>query len=501
MIDESLNDLAKRLKLISDIRQQVNLIHNLYENKRILGKSNFKKVHSNNKGKSSTGFIMLGNGMDYIPPVDSLKSAHSIRRRASSIIQDYDSRLLPDVIRKPFDFFPHNKYDFVGKRQPFVRTATGQSTAVVPYTAPFIDKFAADNEIHGPTIPDEYYGPTKNGATGYEAHYTAERLNREKQERKENRYRYARLQASRRKDERERLYAKAPWMKSLVQSGIIDKEFIPKIAKGVDKLSGMKLSGNRVLGAVAPLDTILREYNKARRSHLEARSEQQAIGDSAVFGASGVYSKLGFGLGMDEIGSVKSFQRIQAKFGPATMEVLKAYGESMKDAPGWVRQNLAGEWGLSADDANIAMFLGGGKKFTKEHAYNALKVGRAKHIRDLKSSGILGAYYAEMYDKIPVAGPVAEMLMQSDSEMSKIQESANRVINESRDEASQSSPISSNTNIDGDNNVSSNINTPINITVYGNADPQEIASVTAESVNRVIGRRANMDNISSGVMA
>lgn len=501
MVDESLYDLKKRLELISKIRQQVNLIHNVYENRRVLGKSNFQRVHSIKKGSSSSGFITLGNGMDYLPPIDSLKKQHRLSSRARNIIQDYDNRLLPSVVRKPFNFFPYNKYDFVGKRQPFVRTATGQSTAVVPYRAPFIDKFAADNEIHGPPITDEYYGPTKNGATGYEAHYTAERLNKERQERKENRYRYARLQASRRKDEREKLYRQAPWMKSLVQSGIIDKKFIPKIAKGVDKLSGIKQRGSGVLAAAYAIDRPFREYNKWRRQHLEARSEHQAIGDAAVFGASGAYSKLGFGLGMDEVGSIKSFQKLQARFGPATMEVLKAYGESMKDAPGWVRQNLAGEWGLSGDDANIAMFLGGGKEFTKEHAYNASKVGRAKTLRDLRRSGWIGAAYADVYDKIPVAGTVAELLMQTDSEMDKIQRSANKVIEGSKTEASQPLPTPSNTSIGVDNNVSSSITTPISITVYGSADPQEIASVTAESVNRVISRRSNIDNISPGVLA
>lgn len=489
MVDESLDDLKKRLELISKIRQQVNLIHNVYENKRILGKSNFQKVHSTKKGESSRDFIVLGNGAEYLPPIDALKKQHKLNKSARNIIQDYDDRLLPSVIRKPTNFFPYNKYDFVGKRQEFVRTATGQSTDIIPYVAPFRQ------------YDEPFYGPTQDGATGYEAHYTAERLNREKQDRKENRYRYARLQASRRKDERERLYNQAPWMKSLVQSGIIDKKFIPKIAKGVDKLSALKSGkGNAVVKAIYKADSAIRLYNRFRKQHLDAKAEDQAIRDSAIFGGNKAYSMLGFGLGMSEIDSVKSFQKLQARFGPATMEVLKAYGESMKDAPGWVRQNLAGEWGLSGNDANIAMFLGGGKEFTKAHAHGASEVGRAKHLRDMRKSDWFGAVLAEGIEKSPIIGAMYDSVQMSDGELGRIQERVNKVILESQNEASRPTPTPSPTNISGDNNVSSNISTPINITVYGNADAEEIASVTANSVTKAISRRANIDYISQGVL-
>lgn len=342
MADESASELKKKLDLISKIRQQANIIHNVFENRRILSKSNFKKKHSVKKGSPSRGVIVLGNGMDYIPPTKSLKLNHFIRSRASNIIQDYDSKFLPSVVRKPVNFFPYNKYDFVGKRQEFVKTAVGQSTAIVPYTPSFTDELSAKYGMHGPQVPNP-----------------DDRYAEQQKERRENKYRYARLQASRRKDEREKLYAKAPWMKSLVQSGIIDKKFIPQIAKGVNKIS--KISGatgvvHPLIGAVSAVAKVVNatvpnvlDYDKTTRS-------------SRVFGGTppSDFVRAAQGLGYDREQASRLYQSMVGKYGPRAAEVLKFTTATSLNAKTPEEKIVrAQQLGLSVEELRIGQIMNG----------------------------------------------------------------------------------------------------------------------------------------------
>lgn len=485
MVDESLDDLKNRLELISKIRQQVNLVHNVYENRRILGKSNFQKVHSSKKGESSRDFIVIGNGMEYIPPINSLKNQHKLGNRARSIIQDYDSRNLPSVVRRPIDFFPHNKYDFVGKRQPFVRTATGQSTDIVPYSPSFMDELSAQYEMHGPQVPNP-----------------DDRHAEQMKERRENRYQYARLQAKRRRDQKKYILENAPWMKSLIQSGKLDSKYLPLISKGIDKLRDMpgggailRASKNPYMAAVTGTIAALRTTTAIKMASKEAGAELQSISDLSTFGRNANYTAMAIGLGMNEKQAVQSWQRLQGKYGPATEQVLMSFGRAAKGKSGKEIQQMALEMGFSLDDANIALMLTGGKEITNNHGYNLAKVAKDRQRLQRRNSGAWGVVTDWAAEKLGANDAAA--VEAADAMTRRLRDKVETTEAEASSQSTSDYSSSSTTN---DNRVT-NIDPEINITINGNADPKAVASAVEDGMNRAISRQEVLDTVSRGVVA
>lgn len=486
MEDESLDDLKKRLELISKIRQQVNLIHNVYENKRILGKSNFQKTHSVKKGESSRDLIVLGNGMDYIPPIDSLKKQHRLSRRAHNIIQDYDNRTLPSVIRKPFDFFPYNKYDFVGKRQPFVRTATGQSTAIVPYAPSLEAELSAKYGMHGPEIPN----PNDRAAE-------------KEKERRENRYRYNRLQATRHIEQKKYIYESAPWMKSLIQSGKLDKKYLPLISKGINKLHTMPGGGailraakNPYIATAAAVIGVLKTLTALRIGSEESKSELQSISDLSTFGRNSNYTAMAMGLGMNEKQAVQSWQRLQGRYGPATEQVLLSFGRAAKGKPGKEVQQMAQVMGMSLDDANIALMLTGGKEITESHGFNLAKAVKDRARLNTRSKGVMGVAEDWIAEKLFLND--AKTVDAIDSMTQRLRDKVERTESEASSQSAGGSYSGS--SVTNDNRVT-NIDPEINITINGNADPKEVAAAVEDGMNRAISRQEVLDTVSRGIVA
>lgn len=333
------------------------VLRNVAENRRAIASSGIEKYFSSAKGEPVSSWIPIGNGQ-YIEVINKkgLKAQHGIGKKARSVIQDYDAKYLPAVVQKPVDFFPYRKYDHVGKRQSFVRTAVGQSTDLAIYNPAFASAQAADAGLFGPQISDEQLVENRR--------IQSKRESAEEHERKSNRERYRRLQASRRKAQREQLYQQAPWMKSLVASGIIDRKYIPAIANKIDKIinSGSILSnaiknpGGSLAGLVA---AAMSAIGRVLSNYVDSNAKLAVISHRyRSFGKpSGALERAMIFAGMDMAARQEAFHRLQGRWGPAVEIVLRALSKATAGKEGWQRQLVAQGYELSADDLTVADIL------------------------------------------------------------------------------------------------------------------------------------------------
>ena len=140
-------------------------------------------------------------------------------RRAASELPQYSRDFLPAVIRKPTNFFPYNKYDFVGKDK--TRYDTNWAYNQAESTPSGLDFFAP--------------------VTGETARSMREE-DEDARERKHNRYAYLRRQATR----RQRIFDEYKWLKPIAKANPTIAKNLPKIAKRLDAISKI-IPGGRML--------------------------------------------------------------------------------------------------------------------------------------------------------------------------------------------------------------------------------------------------------------
>ena len=155
------------------------------------------------------------------------------------------------------------------RKQNEVRLAATSSTAIVPYDVGYAAKQSAKYGFVGPMPDESFYGPTRKGATGFEAHATNARLNKIKES-----FRFAMLDSDEQfiqgamrdrgwsRDQAEQVYFKnltenTKWLRLIGKNNpAIAKNLIP-IAKAVGKASGFPIIGafarNPALGAITAL--------------------------------------------------------------------------------------------------------------------------------------------------------------------------------------------------------------------------------------------------------
>ena len=155
------------------------------------------------------------------------------------------------------------------RRQNEVKLAATSSTAIVPYDVGYAAKQSAKYGFVGPMPDESFYGPTRKGATGFEAHATKARLDKIKES-----FDFAMLDSDEQfiqgamrdkgwsRDQAEQVYFKnltenTKWLRFIAKDNPkIAKNLIP-IAKAVGKASGLPIIGafarNPALGAITAL--------------------------------------------------------------------------------------------------------------------------------------------------------------------------------------------------------------------------------------------------------
>ena len=141
------------------------------------------------------------------------------------------------------------------RRQNEVKLAATSSTAIVPYDVGYAAKQSAKYGFVGPMPDESFYGPTRKGATGFEAHATKARLDKIKES-----FDFAMLDSDEQfiqgemrdngwsRDQAEQVYFKnltenTKWLRMIGKNNPkIAKNLIP-IAKAVGKASGLPFIG------------------------------------------------------------------------------------------------------------------------------------------------------------------------------------------------------------------------------------------------------------------
>ena len=141
------------------------------------------------------------------------------------------------------------------RRQNEVKLAATSSTAIVPYDVGYAAKQSAKYGFVGPMPDESFYGPTRKGATGFEAHATKARLDKIKES-----FDFAMRDSDEQfilgamhdkgwtRDQAEKVYFKnltenTKWLRFIARDNPkIAKNLIP-IAKAVGKASGLPFIG------------------------------------------------------------------------------------------------------------------------------------------------------------------------------------------------------------------------------------------------------------------
>lgn len=323
---------------------------------------------------------------------------------------------------------------------------------------------------------------------------------REDDERSENKDRYKRLQASRRREQRKQLYERAPWMKSLVASGIIDRKYIPKIAERVDRIfkSGSVLSkviknpagilggigGAAALIAPKMISDYVDENAKLTTISHRHRSfgKQSGALDAAMARA---------GLQMDA--RQETFHRLQGQYGPAVEMVLKAVSNAAHGKEGWQRQMIAQSFGLSADDLTVADLLTQKRYRTKHDALLELSTHAADSKVEMKAGrdGALSAFAARIDDAFGGAPSKAVSIYQANEFTKKQNEARTAALSASLNDASGGGDNST-TNNGGDTSVS----VQNNITVNGGGEVKDVVASATDGALEAARRQKVLDQIS-----
>lgn len=343
---------------------------------------------------------------------------------------------------------------------------------------------------------------------------------REEKERKHNRYSYMRLQAERQRDQKSRIYENAPWMKSLIQSGKIDKKHLPSIDKNLMALAKAPGGGAVMSMMKSPLTAIpliaakilgfgIATYGKMMNAH----SEDQRLEDAELFGREGHgFRDSAYAHGLDEMGSINSFQNVQAKYGPATYAILEAFAQhaGRSDVPAWAKQQFAMSLGLDRDQANIAMMMYGKKKPTIGHEWMWASMDAKKEVRDKRKS-FGGMLSSEAWEALIGSDEQVNALTTMKTGRSRgrleaihrnyrMEEAGSRVRKAVETVGMQTAAASSYGSRGGNSYSSSGsytVNAPININIKGDADPKMVASSVREGMTQALDAAARQRNLSA----
>lgn len=195
-------------------------------------------------------------------------------------------------------------------------------------------------------------------AYGETSRYEREDLERQRKERAD-RQKESRLSASRNSIAVRRrqvdAYRRSPWLKTLVDSGIIQKKNLPEIAKTLKRIEKVPIIGKFVkhpvalaaLAGIGAVSSYLDKSNQANKEVTEWRDLENLFGIpskefSVIAGKAGVSKK-------DD--QAKLWGKLTMAFGDPMN--LKHIGKMISSAPDIVRMNFASKYGLSATDMAV----------------------------------------------------------------------------------------------------------------------------------------------------
>lgn len=312
------------------------------------------------------GMGILGDDVSSAEMLDELKSKNKFIRSIISLIKqlkknkaDLDALTKPEIKaiaqtgRGPSLAYAINTQLGINRR----RLRAGDiMTAAEQRAQEFVGPIASQEQIDDGLRAEK---ERRRNHYNYLRKQAAERR-AERKERKENHYNYLRKQAK----ERGELYSKAPWIKSLIKSGMINQKYIPGISKTLTRISRTP-----ILGGVASLAikhpvasaAMLSAWMARERVLSDIKMTGLSQGPKAFGAVPENFRKAMMATGLSEEQLQKEYYSLVGRYGPGAMQYLTSISKSMASMTPDQRNIVAQGLGMSANLVNAGMYLSGAR--------------------------------------------------------------------------------------------------------------------------------------------
>ena len=185
-----------------------------------------------------------------------------------------------------------------------------------------------------------------------------------------------------RNKQRETLYEKAPWMKTLVKAGVIEQKHIPIISKKLDKITRMPIFGHG-LGILIKHPAIAAYAATAAYLSRSVAADQtiskMGVGLQTFYSVPRKFRLAAGAVGMDEAQMQQAWYSLVSKYGEGAITVLEAASASMAGRTQAERIKIAESYGLDTSMARVSDIVSNKKPLTKSE-----RTALAKRLLDKK---------------------------------------------------------------------------------------------------------------------
>lgn len=317
--------------------------------------------------------------------------------------------------------------------------------------------------------------------------------------------------------QRETLYEKAPWMKTLVKAGVIEQKHIPIISKKLDKITRMPIFGHG-LGmmikhpALAAYAATIAYLNKSVAADMAV--SKMGIGLQTFYDVPKDFRRAAGAVGMDETQTQQAWYGLVSKYGDGAMAVLQAASASMAGRTQAERIKIAESYGLDTSMARVSDIISGEKPLTKTE-----RVSLAKRLLEKKKTfgysseggvldfldslllsmpGVLERRAREAANGIPLFDSLSAVSME---ELLREDERINRILSkipEAQEVATSAERYETNRGGGGEANITNgDINVTANVTFNGNADPESAMKDVISGATQGARAVQNTNNVDS----
>lgn len=310
--------------------------------------------------------------------------------------------------------------------------------------------------------------------------------------------------------QREALYEKAPWIKTLVKAGVIEQKHIPIISKRLDKIARMPIFGHG-LGMLIKHPAIAAYAATAAYLSKSVAADQtisrMGVGLQTFYGVPRKFRLAAGAVGMDEAQMQQAWYGLVSKYGDGAMTVLEAASASMAGRTQAERIKIAESYGLDTSMARVSDIVGGKKPLTKSE-----RTALSKRLLDKKrefgfsSEASFGDFWDSLMMTImpPLYWRLAKDAGEIDRVLDNIMKEDERInailekVPEAQEVATSAERYEANRGGSGETSITNgDINVTANVTFNSNADPESAMKDVISGATQGARAVQNTNNVDS----
>lgn len=310
--------------------------------------------------------------------------------------------------------------------------------------------------------------------------------------------------------QREALYEKAPWMKTLVKASVIEQKHIPIISKKLDKIIRMPIFGHG-LGMLIKHPSIAAYAATAAYLSKSVAADQtisrMGVGLQTFYSVPRKFRLAAGAVGMDETQMQQAWYSLVSKYGDGAMTVLEAASASMAGRTQAERIKIAESYGLDTSMARVSDIVSDKKPLTKSE-----RTALAKRLLDKKKAfGYSSeASFGDFWDSLmmTIMSPLYDRLTKDAGEVDRVldnilkeDERINAILEkvpEAQEAATSAERYEANRGGSGETNITNgDINITANVTFNGNADTESAMKDVISGATQGARAVQNTNNVDS----